>query len=328
VQARTLTFEDNDHLREVVGEFGAHLKLVAQKMGVEVTQRGSTVRFEATNGAVDSAAQVVEQLYVLVERGFPLHTTDVATAIRVLRADPNTDLADFFSDTIVIGAGNRPVTPRTPGQRTYIHSMRENAIVFGVGPAGTGKTYLAVAFAVATLSKAQVRRIVLTRPAVEAGEKLGFLPGDLTEKVDPYLRPLYDALADMLPPDRVSRLIDSRVIEIAPLAFMRGRTLNDAFIILDEAQNTSVEQMRMFLTRMGDRSRMAVTGDDTQIDLPRGQTSGLIHAIHLLKSIPEVDVVRLTSADIVRHPVVAKIVDAYARDDATRYRDRNGEPGR
>jgi len=328
VQARTLTFEDNDHLREVVGEFGAHLKLVSQKMGVEITQRGSTVRFEATNGTVDAAAQVVEQLYTLVERGFPLHTTDVATAIRVLRADPKTDLTDFFSDTIVVGAGNHPVTPRTPGQRRYIHSMRENAIVFGVGPAGTGKTYLAVAFAVASLSKAQVRRIVLTRPAVEAGEKLGFLPGDLTEKVDPYLRPLYDALQDMLPPQRVGRLMDSRVIEVAPLAFMRGRTLNDAYIILDEAQNTSVEQMRMFLTRMGERSRMAVTGDDTQIDLPRGQTSGLVHAIHLLKDVPQVDVVRMTSTDIVRHPVVADIVDAYARDDAVRYRARDEEGAR
>lgn len=319
---RTLTFHDNDHLRELVGEFGAHLKMIARELHVEISQRGSTVRIESEEGSVETAARLIEQLYRLVEKGFPLHTTDVATAIRVLRQDAEADLFDFFADTIVVGSGNRPVAPRTPGQRTYLHAMREHEIVFGVGPAGTGKTYVAMAVAVAALVKNQVRRIVLTRPAVEAGEKLGFLPGDLADKVDPYLRPLYDALQDMLPADRVTRLTDRRVIEVAPLAFMRGRTLNDAFIVLDEAQNTTIEQMRMFLTRLGERSRMVVTGDDTQIDLPLAQPSGLAHALGVLRHIPQVSIVRLGREDIVRHAVVGEIVAAYAADEVSRRRTR------
>jgi len=305
-------------LRELVGELGAHLKMIGREMNVDVSQRGNQIRIESATGSPDRAARLVEQLYRLVEKGYPLHTTDVSTAIRVLRNDPDADLFDFFADTIVIGVGNRPVAPRTPGQRTYLHALREHEMVFGVGPAGTGKTYLAMAVAVAALVKNQVRRIVLTRPAVEAGEKLGFLPGDLTEKVDPYLRPLYDALADMLPPDRVQKLIERRVIEVAPLAFMRGRTLADAFVILDEAQNTTVEQMKMFLTRLGERSRMVITGDDTQVDLPRGQASGLAHAIGILRQVPMVSIVRFGTEDIVRHPLVAAVVEAYARDDERR----------
>ncbi len=318
LKVRTLTFSDNDHLRELVGEFGAHLKMIARDLSVDISQRGNTVRVDAANGALEPAVHLIEQLYALVQRGFVLHTTDIATALRVIRHDPGANLVEFFGDTVVIGSGNRPVAPRTPGQRRYLHAMREHEIVFGAGPAGTGKTYLAMGVAVAALARNQVRRIVLTRPAVEAGEKLGFLPGDLIEKVDPYLRPLYDALQDMLPADRVGRLIERRVIEVAPLAFMRGRTLNDAFVILDEAQNTTIEQMRMFLTRMGEGSRMVITGDDTQVDLPRGQPSGLAHALRLLADVPQVAIVRLAREDIVRHPLVAEIVDAYVRDEERR----------
>jgi phosphate starvation-inducible PhoH-like protein len=208
------------------------------------------------------------------------------------------------------------VTPRTAGQRAYVDQLRRHDVVFGVGPAGTGKTYLAVAMAAAALLRGDVKRIVLTRPAVEAGEKLGFLPGDLAEKIDPYLRPLYDALFDVLGAERTARLLERQVIEVAPLAFMRGRTLAEAYVILDEAQNTTIEQMKMFLTRLGERSRMVVTGDPSQVDLPRGAPSGLADALRVLDGVPTVAVARFTAADVVRHPLVADIIGAYERDDA------------
>jgi phosphate starvation-inducible PhoH-like protein len=245
---------------------------------------------------------------------------DVRHSLRILRDDPASDLRSFFADTILTNLDNRPIAPRSAGQRAYVHALRAHDIVFGVGPAGTGKTYMAMAMAVAALKRGDVKRIILTRPAVEAGEKLGFLPGDLSEKVDPYLRPLYDALADMIPQDRVVRLLEKQVIEVAPLAFMRGRTLDRAYVVLDEAQNTTREQMKMFLTRMGNGSRMVITGDVTQIDLPRRSDSGMVEGLRILEGVEWIGVVHLTSRDVVRHPLVAEIIDAYAQAGSENHR--------
>jgi phosphate starvation-inducible PhoH-like protein len=301
--------------------------MVARAFDVEIAQRGNALWIGP--GAQKSRTDVVEKLLkgllALVQRGFPLHATDVDHAIRILRGDPRADLATYFSDTVVMGVGNRPISPRTPTQRLYVDALRRADIVFGVGPAGTGKTYLAMAMAVSMLLKNDVRRIILTRPAVEAGEKLGFLPGDLTEKIDPYLRPLYDALQDMVPAERLARLNEKRVIEVAPLAFMRGRTLNDAFVILDEAQNTTVEQMKMFLTRLGESSRMVITGDVTQIDLPSNRTSGLVHALRVLKDVERIEKVWFGAGDVVRHPLVASIIEAYDAAERERREPRRRE---
>lgn len=261
-----------------------------------------------------AALAALRQLLYLVRKGHPLHPSDVEQALRIVGRDPSADLGAFFSDTVVVTTSGRSITPRTAGQQHYVNQLRRFDVVFGIGPAGTGKTYLAVATAAAALLKGEVKRIVLTRPAVEAGEKLGFLPGDLTEKVDPFLRPLYDALYDVIGPDRTARMLERQVIEVAPLAFMRGRTLSEAFVILDEAQNTTVEQMKMFLTRLGERSRMVITGDDTQIDLPRGSTSGLVDAVRVLDGVQRIGLSRFTSADVVRHPLVADIIGAYEVD--------------
>ena len=311
---RSIPFDDNDALRALVGELGAHLKTLARSTGTEVVQRGNTVWFAGAEADVDVVEALLNALYALVRRGYPLHASDVEHALRIRRADPAADLSVYFSDTVVVGVGNRPITPRTANQRRYVDALRKHAMVFGVGPAGTGKTYLAMAMAVAALLKGDVRRIILTRPAVEAGEKLGFLPGDLAEKVDPYLRPLYDALQDMLSGERVAKLMEKRVIEVAPLAFMRGRTLNDAFVILDEAQNTTIPQMKMFLTRMGENARMVITGDVTQVDLHPSHTSGLVHALTVVHDISGIEIVHFDARDVVRHPLVGAIVDAYDRD--------------
>jgi phosphate starvation-inducible PhoH-like protein len=252
----------------------------------------------------------------LVRNGHPLHGADVEHALRIVSRDPDADLNSYFQDSVLVTSSGRSITPRTAGQRDYVDMLRRHEVVFGVGPAGTGKTYLAVAMAAASLLKGDVKRIVLTRPAVEAGEKLGFLPGDLSEKVDPYLRPLYDALFDMIGAERTARMLERQVIEVAPLAFMRGRTLSEAFVILDEAQNTTVEQMKMFLTRLGERSRMVITGDVTQIDLPRGAASGLIDAVRILDGVERIGVTRFSAADVVRHALVAEIIGAYEIDEA------------
>lgn len=310
----------NDHrlLRELVGEFDAHLKLISGQLGVDIGHRGNLIKISADNGGGELAHRLLEELKAMIEEGHQLHPNDVRHALRMLRHDPGSSVRQVFSDTVLMNLENRPITARTAGQQRYVVALRSSDIVFGVGPAGTGKTYLAMAIAVAAWRRKETRRIILTRPAVEAGEKLGFLPGDLTEKVDPYLRPLYDALADMIPADEVARLMEKKVIEVAPLAFMRGRTLNDATVVLDEAQNTTVEQMRMFLTRLGDRGRMVITGDDSQVDLPRGKQSGLIHALEVLSGISKIQVVRLTTSDVVRHPLVGEIIDAYAVADKLR----------
>lgn len=317
-EAVALNFPDNARLRELVGEMGSHLKLIAERTETTLTQRGNTLLVSGPPRAVSRVRNLLEQLDALVESGHPLHKSDVGHALRILQGDAGADLGAFFRDTVLIGMEGKRISPRSAGQRDYLEALRHHDIVFGVGPAGTGKTYLAMAVAVAALKRGEVKRIILTRPAVEAGEKLGFLPGSLTEKVDPYLRPLYDALSDMLPPDRVARMIEKGIIEVAPLAFMRGRTLKAAVVLLDEAQNTTKEQMRMFLTRLGPDSKMVITGDVTQTDLPRRSQSGMVHALDVLRDVDRIAVVRLTSLDVVRHPLVAQIIEAYAKADEER----------
>jgi phosphate starvation-inducible PhoH-like protein len=304
-------------LREVAGDFGAHLKLVSRAFQVDVQQRGSQIRVSGTDEvAVGQAVQALAGIGALAEEGQGLQATDVHHAIRALQADASANLHALFTDAVLHTADGRPITARTATQRAYVQAIRAHDIVFGVGPAGTGKTYLAVAMAVAALRRGDVRRIILTRPAVEAGEKLGFLPGDLAEKIDPYLRPLFDALHDALTAERVQKMLEKRIIEIAPLAFMRGRTLSEAFILLDEGQNTTREQMKMFLTRLGHGARMVVTGDPSQVDLPNKRQSGLAHALDVLHGVPGVAVVPFGAADVVRHPVVAAVVQAYERAES------------
>jgi phosphate starvation-inducible PhoH-like protein len=307
-------------LRELAGELGGNLGALARALDVDVSQRGGRVQVDGAEAQVEMARRVLEGLEALIRAGRPVGPREVDDLLRFFRSDPSADARRLLDQTIVMGLDRKPIGPRSPGQAGYLHAMRTHPLVFGVGPAGTGKTYLAVAVAVAALLKGDVKRLVLTRPAVEAGEKLGFLPGDLAEKVDPYLRPLFDAMGDIIPEERVQKALERRVIEVAPLAFMRGRTLQDAWVLLDEAQNTTVEQMKMFLTRLGDRSRMTVTGDDSQVDLPAGRTSGLAHALRVLAPIPDVAIVRFGVEDVVRHPLVGRIIDAYAADEVERQR--------
>jgi phosphate starvation-inducible protein PhoH and related proteins len=311
--------------QELAGELGYHFTLVAEAYAVDIDYRGSTVVISGEPAASQGAAKALEQVYALIMSGHPLAEDDCRQCIQILRSDPDANLIAYFEDTVLVGVRGRRITPRSPGQRHYLHTLRSKSIVFGVGPAGTGKTYLAMAMAVAALKRGDVRRIVLTRPAVEAGEKLGFLPGDLSEKVDPYLRPLYDALKDMMTPEQIAKAIDAQVIEVAPLAFMRGRTLDYAYVVLDEAQNTTIEQMRMFLTRLGSRSRMVVTGDITQVDLPIHRKSGMAHALAVLDSIQRVGVCHLTVKDVIRHPIVAEIIEAYESDDKRRLAARKAQ---
>lgn len=322
---REVELADGPAAREVAGELGRHLAIIGRATGTRVSQRGAIVRLVGEPAEVELAQRVVLQLYAVAASGSRVVPVDVDQACRLLRAEPEARLLDYQADTVLVGSRKKAIFPRTPTQRRYLRAFAQNDIVFGLGPAGTGKTYLAMAVAVSLLLKEKVRRIVLCRPAVEAGEKLGFLPGDLAEKVNPYLRPLYDALHDMVDEERAARMVERGVIEVAPLAFMRGRTLNDAFIILDEAQNATEEQMKMFLTRLGNESRAAVTGDLTQIDLPRGMRSGLAQAVRLLDGIEGIGMIRFTDVDIVRHPLVGDIVRAYDRDGAARARAERGE---
>jgi len=274
--------------------------------------------------------KLLGDLWELLKKGHPVFSSDVEYGIRILRGDRNADLKDIFLDTVYVSAHKRVIAPKSVNQKAYIDAIRTHDIVFGIGPAGTGKTYLAMAMALAALMKNQVTRMVLCRPAVEAGEKLGFLPGDLSEKVNPYLRPLYDALHDMVDFDRARRMLERGTIEVAPLAFMRGRTLNDSFIILDEAQNTTTEQMKMFLTRLGYNSKAVVTGDITQIDLPSGKLSGLKEARTVLANTPGINFTIFDDRDVVRHRLVQKIILAYEAfnrgDTPSDSRDNNGKP--
>ena len=305
-----------DTLREVVGELGKHLKIISEVMSVEVAQRGQSITVLGQEAAVELASTLLEQFEAITSTGYNLNVRDVEQAARLLLAEPHTDLIGLFNDTIHLGVGKQRIHPRTLTQRMYVNAIRSNDLVFGIGPAGTGKTYLAMAMALGALFRNEVKRIIISRPAVEAGEKLGFLPGDMVEKVDPYLRPMYDALFDLVDGERTNRLLDKGIIEVAPIAFMRGRTLADAFVILDEAQNTTAEQMKMFLTRLGMSSRAVVTGDPSQIDLPRGATSGLVNAVNVLQGVKGIEMTRFSAVDVVRHPLVARIIEAYAKAEA------------
>jgi phosphate starvation-inducible PhoH-like protein len=311
--SKKLTFPDHDLIMALCGERNAHLYLLEKKTGVSANIRGNTIFLQGWGWEVELAENVLSQLYNLLKNRRPVYLDDVEYAIRILSADRSAELEAIFREEVYISSKKKIITPKSVNQRAYVNSIRTSDIVFAIGPAGTGKTYLAMAMAISALIKKEVNRLVLTRPAVEAGEHLGFLPGDLYEKVNPYLRPLYDALHDMMDFEGASRLIEQGVIEVAPLAFMRGRTLNDSFVILDEAQNVTREQMKMFLTRLGFSSKAVITGDVTQTDLPEGKASGLIEAVEILDGIKGIKFVRLTSIDVVRHPLVQEIIDAYEK---------------
>jgi len=306
-----LTFDDNLLLAALFGEHSRNLALIEKRTGASITTRGNKVILEGPKDARALARSVLYELYARLERGLDVGSGEIEAAIRM-----NGDLTrPALTGGIEVGTVKRRITPRSPRQAEYIEKIREHELIFGIGPAGTGKTYLAVASAAAMLLSGEVDRLILSRPAVEAGERLGFLPGDINEKIDPYLRPLYDALYDMMPGNQVLKRLQEGQIEVAPLAFMRGRTLANAFVILDEAQNTTPMQMKMFLTRMGENSKMVVNGDPSQVDLPLGQKSGLIDAVDTLSDIPEIGVVRFTDQDVVRHHLVTKVVQAYNKSD-------------
>jgi len=309
----TRIFENIGAMRSLCGERNFHLHILEKNLDVKINVRGNQITVEGERLDVELVDNLLGQLYELIRQGYPLYPSDIEYAIRLLQSDANAQLKDIFMDTVYIVSRRRIITPKTKAQKEYIEAIRKYDIVFGIGPAGTGKTYLAMAMAISALMRGEVTRIILTRPAVEAGERLGFLPGDIYEKVNPYLRPLYDALHDMLDFDRTTRLLQKGVIEIAPLAFMRGRTLNDAFVILDEAQNTTSEQMKMFLTRLGYNARAVVTGDITQIDLPQGVPSGLIEAKEILEGIEGIKFVYFDKTDVIRHRLVREIIRAYEK---------------
>jgi len=315
VETQQLEFSDPHLFRDLLGQHDQHVKILQHALQVRIRVRASGLEIEGDPLQVELASQIVRQLYGLLEKGYPVYASDVDYAIRILSGDARAKLQDIFLDTIYISAHKRTITPKSIAQKAYIDAIRRYDIVFGIGPAGTGKTYLAMAMAVAELMKNNYVRIILTRPAVEAGEKLGFLPGDLAEKVNPYLRPLYDALHDMVDFDRAHKLVERGTIEVAPLAFMRGRTLNDSFVILDEAQNTTPEQMKMFLTRLGYGSKAVITGDATQVDLPAGKLSGLKEASRILKGVHGIRFVTFTEKDVARHHLVQEIISAYERDE-------------
>lgn len=307
----TLSFGDIGLTRQLFGEHNGNLKKISTALDVRINARGNMVFIEGEDIASRLAENILHQLYGLLQANYPVHPNDVDYAINVLSGNDKARLKDIFLDTVSVKTKKGFIAPKSPAQKEYIDAIRSLDIVFGIGPAGTGKTYLAMAMAVEALHKGRVNRIILTRPAVEAGEALGFLPGDLAEKVDPYLRPLYDALHDMMRFEKVATLMHQGVIEVAPIAFMRGRTLNDSFIILDEAQNTTSEQMKMFLTRIGYNSKAVITGDITQIDLPSEKQSGLVEAKNILQGITGIGFVFFSKIDVVRHRLVQHIIKAY-----------------
>ena len=315
---KQLTFPDHELMRALCGEQNAHLHVLEKKIGVSLYVRGNVLSLQGGDWEVGLADTVITQLYDLLKSVYPIYKNDVDYAVRILSGDQSRSLEKIFRDEVYISSTKKVITPKTVNQKNYIDSIRKFDIVFGIGPAGTGKTYLSMAMAISALIKKEVNRVVLARPAVEAGEHLGFLPGDLYEKVNPYLRPLYDALHDMLDFEHTSRLLDQGVIEVAPLAFMRGRTLNDSFVILDEAQNATSEQMKMFLTRLGFSSKAVITGDVTQIDLPDGKISGLIEARGILEGIKGIGFTYFTKEDVIRHSLVQKIIDAYEKMDSNK----------
>ena len=314
-----IDFDDPLLANQLFGPRNAHLDLLAAASGAQIGSRGASVFFSSPDHAVlQCLYRLFVQLYDMLRNGISISQQDMSRAYAMLAADPGLNLRQVFQEAVFVNTPRKTVTARNVAQKQYLDILRRNEMVFAVGPAGTGKTYLAVAMAISMLQQHQVKRIVLTRPAVEAGERLGFLPGDLADKVNPYLRPLYDALHDMVPQPKVASMLEVGTIEVAPLAFMRGRTLNDAFIILDEAQNTTHEQMKMFLTRMGFGSKMVITGDITQIDLPGDKPSGLKDAMKILKGVEGVSICQLTQQDVVRHVMVQRIIEAYARFEEKR----------
>lgn len=309
----TLPFENQDVLRLLTGENQQNLRAIEEALEIRVSQSADGLIFEGQDSEVDLALDLVSQMSGLVAEGESFFPEDVRRSIQLLSSDRKARLESLFREQLKLPGRTQSIVPKTLKQREYIEAIRGNDIVFGIGPAGTGKTYLAMAMAVSALLSKEFKRVVLCRPAVEAGEKLGFLPGDMAEKVNPYLRPLYDALHDMVEYEKAVEMVERGLIEVAPLAFMRGRTLSRAFVILDEAQNTTSGQMKMFLTRLGQHSKCIVTGDITQIDLPRGVLSGLTEALNILEGIPGISMIHFSEKDVIRHALVSKIVTAYQR---------------
>ena len=317
---KMISLHDNQEALAILGRNDEHLRLIKEQTAARITVRGEEIVIAGENDETERLVQLFSELLFLYRDGNPISDHEVRYGLHLLKEGHFDRLHQLFADTVMVTHRGRRIKPKTFGQKVYLEAIRNNNITFGLGPAGTGKTYLAMAMAVLALKNKEVERIILTRPAVEAGEKLGFLPGDLQEKVDPYLRPLYDALYDMLGVDTVQKYMTKNIIEVAPLAYMRGRTLDDSFIILDEAQNTTSAQMKMFLTRLGFGSKIVVTGDTTQVDLPHGSSSGLKQCQIIFKGIDDIAIVHLTEGDVVRHQLVAKIIKAYER-----YEEKKGE---
>ena len=309
---KEINFIDNTVTKQLFGEHNKNLSEIESLFDTKVYSRGNKLNLHGESTNVDSAEKLLKEIYRLIDKGYSPDPGDFGLASKILN-DNKIPLEDIFLDTVCISTRKKLISPKSINQKLYIEAMRNHDIVFGIGPAGTGKTYLAMAIAVSSLINKEVSRIILVRPAVEAGEKLGFLPGDLLQKIDPYLRPLFDALYDMMDIEKASSLIERGTIEIVPLAYMRGRTLNDAFVVLDEAQNTTTTQMKMFLTRLGFSSRAVITGDLTQVDLPKEQKSGLVEAESLIKEIEEISFVYFSKKDVVRHPLVKQIIEAYEK---------------
>ena len=317
-----LHFDDNTNAAILFGDLNRNLQTIEKGSGVKINVRGNDVNLVGQEHEIKLISDLLRQLYDMIGKGYPVYSSDFAFGLRILESTPSAKLDKIFLDKVYVTTQHLVISPKTRNQKTYIDAIHQNDIVFGIGPAGTGKTYLAVAMAVSALVNKQVRSIILTRPAVEAGEKLGFLPGDMAQKVNPYLRPLHDALNDMLGSEKSADLIEKGIIEIAPLAFMRGRTLSNAFVILDEAQNTTREQMKMFLTRIGFDSLAVITGDSTQVDLPVPRHSGLLEAKKLLKNINGIRFCNFGKEDVVRHPLVQKIIQAYENKDNLKNRKK------
>ncbi len=315
---QSISLERVEEVANLFGSFDENIRLLEQELSVRVTNRDGELKVAGEAEQVSQAVRAIQGLLDLSARGEQINEQNVRYALQLVRSGSEAKLAELARDVVCVTANGKPIKAKTVGQKAYLDAIRHNIITLGVGPAGTGKTYLAVAMAVAAFRAREVNRIILTRPAVEAGERLGFLPGDLQSKVDPYLRPLYDALFEMLGPETYQKYVERGNIEVAPLAYMRGRTLDDSFIILDEAQNTSREQMKMFLTRLGFGSRVVITGDITQIDLPRDTVSGLKEAMRVLKGVEDIAICRLTAQDVVRHVLVQRIIAAYERDEHRR----------
>ena len=321
---RTITLHNDREAQDLFGRNDEFLRRIEQALGLRIVARNGALTLAGESAAVERGARLFDELMVIVRAGQPIRRYELEHALKALMDPTLPSLQALARHRIDVPGRHRTIAPKTPGQQHYVEALGQYDIVFAIGPAGTGKTYLAMARAVAALTKGEVSRIILARPAVEAGESLGFLPGDLTEKITPYLRPLYDALYDMLDVEKIQRYVDRGIIELAPLAYMRGRTLNDSFVILDEAQNTTAEQMKMFLTRLGFDSRAVITGDVTQVDLPGPKPSGLIHAQSILQGIEGLKFVYLTGADVVRHELVQQIIKAY--EVAEQHRNAHHEP--